>query len=72
MWRHLPSPSVDPENRDCEECITSCLENGPGAIIIVTVVDQLTKLTKSIMKPFQQRFLITETSVRTADEANKR
>jgi cellulose synthase/poly-beta-1,6-N-acetylglucosamine synthase-like glycosyltransferase len=65
-------PTVDPENRDFEECITSCLRNKPGAIVIVTVGDQLTKLTKDIIAPYKRRFLNTEISVKTADEANKR
>ncbi|KAH1509799.1 hypothetical protein KXX06_006999 [Aspergillus fumigatus] len=59
-------------NRDFEECITSCLRNTPGAIIIVTVGDQLTKLTKDIIAPYKRIFPNTEISVRTADEANKR
>ncbi|KAH1435355.1 hypothetical protein KXX32_008778 [Aspergillus fumigatus] len=65
-------PTVDPKNRDFEECITSCLRNTPGAIIIVTVGDQLTKLTKDIIAPYKRIFPNTEISVRTADEANKR
>ncbi|KAF7169423.1 hypothetical protein CNMCM5623_002153 [Aspergillus felis] len=65
-------PTVDPENRDFEECITSCLRNNPGAIIIVTVGDQLTKLTKDIIAPYKRRFPNTDISVKTADEANKR
>jgi cellulose synthase/poly-beta-1,6-N-acetylglucosamine synthase-like glycosyltransferase len=65
-------PTVDPENRDFEECITSCLENGPGAIIIVTVGAELTKLTKSIVEPYSRRYPLTQISVKTADEANKR
>lgn len=46
-------PTIDPKNRDFEECITSCLRNTPGAIIIVTVGDQLTKLTKRHHRPLQ-------------------
>ncbi|KAL4898365.1 nucleotide-diphospho-sugar transferase [Aspergillus ambiguus] len=30
-------PTVDPQNPDFKECLISCLQNKPGAIIIVTV-----------------------------------
>lgn len=65
-------PTVDPKNTDFEECITSCLLNKPGAIIVVTVGDDLTKTTTDIVAPFKQRFPDTSISVKTAREANKR
>lgn len=65
-------PTVDPENPDFIECITSCLLNKPGALIIVTVGNELTKLTRNIVAPFKQRFPDTSISVRTVLVANKR
>jgi cellulose synthase/poly-beta-1,6-N-acetylglucosamine synthase-like glycosyltransferase len=65
-------PTVDPKNPDFEECINSCLHNKPGAIIVVTIGDKLTKLTKEIVAPFKELFPATVISVETGDEANKR
>ncbi|PLN86447.1 nucleotide-diphospho-sugar transferase [Aspergillus taichungensis] len=65
-------PTVDPENSDFKECIYSCLENQPGAIIIVTVGRKLTALTKRIIAPIQARYPNTTISIRTTKHANKR
>ncbi|PLB34918.1 glycosyltransferase family 2 protein [Aspergillus candidus] len=65
-------PTVDPENRDFKECINSCLDNRPGAIIIVTVGHKLTTLTKRIIAPIQARYPNTTISVQTTKHANKR
>ncbi|OJJ36068.1 hypothetical protein ASPWEDRAFT_28654 [Aspergillus wentii DTO 134E9] len=65
-------PTVDPTNQDFQECITSCLRNGPGEIIIVTVGDALTKLTKETVAPFKNSFPDTQILVETTDMANKR
>ncbi|KAL4919033.1 nucleotide-diphospho-sugar transferase [Aspergillus aurantiobrunneus] len=65
-------PTVDPENRDFEECLTSCLMNEPGAIIIVPVGNEMTQTTKHIVAPYQNRFPRTRISVKTSTVANKR
>lgn len=54
--RTIILPTVDPENRDFEECLNSCLLNKPGAIVIVTVGDKLTRLTEEIVAPFREHF----------------
>ncbi|KAI9373595.1 glycosyltransferase like family 2-domain-containing protein [Aspergillus egyptiacus] len=65
-------PTVDPQNPDFAECLTSCLQNQPGAVIIVTVGPELTTLTKQIIAPYKLRFPLTTLSVKTARLANKR
>lgn len=65
-------PTVDPENRDFEECLTSCLLNFPGEIIVVPVGSAMTERTKSIVGPYQQRFPETKIRVKTSSVANKR
>ncbi|EAU37664.1 conserved hypothetical protein [Aspergillus terreus NIH2624] len=65
-------PTVDPSNPDFEECLLSCLRNGPGEIIIVTVGEKLTTLTKTLVSPIQALFPDTVITVETSKVANKR
>ncbi|KAL5356272.1 glycosyltransferase like family 2-domain-containing protein [Aspergillus floccosus] len=65
-------PTVDPNNPDFEECLVSCLRNGPGAIIIVTVGEKLTNLTKTLVSPIQALFPDTKITVEASNVANKR
>ncbi|OJJ50241.1 hypothetical protein ASPZODRAFT_139554 [Penicilliopsis zonata CBS 506.65] len=65
-------PTVDPKNPDFVECIMSCLVNKPGEIIIVTVGEALTSLTRQIVAPFMERFPSTVITVTATNVANKR
>lgn len=65
-------PTVDPENRDFEECLTSCLLNSPASIVIVSVGGVMAERTKSIVGPYQQRFPSTHIRVKPSTVANKR
>ncbi|KAL4945615.1 nucleotide-diphospho-sugar transferase [Aspergillus oleicola] len=65
-------PAVDPQNPDFNECLTSCLMNEPGVVIIITVGSAMTELTKRIVAPFQRRFPYTRIRVKASNVANKR
>ncbi|KAL4993151.1 hypothetical protein BDV10DRAFT_199965 [Aspergillus recurvatus] len=65
-------PTLDPTNPGFEECLTSCLTNEPGVLIIVVVGSDLTKTVKRIVSPYQTGFPSTKISVKTAAVANKR
>ncbi|KAL4799631.1 hypothetical protein BDV19DRAFT_385396 [Aspergillus venezuelensis] len=67
-------PTVDPHNSDFEECLTSCLTNEPGVIVIVPAGDSMSEATKRVVAPFQRQFPYTQIRVKgsSEDKANKR
>lgn len=65
-------PTVDPENAGFRECLTTVLQNKPGAILIVTVGSSKLKLVEEVVAPFRESSPSTEISVTQTAVANKR
>ncbi|KAL3454291.1 hypothetical protein BJX65DRAFT_292421 [Aspergillus insuetus] len=65
-------PVVNPQNRQFEECLMSCLINEPAVVLVVTSSAEMTSITKRLMIPFMHRFPYTKIAVKTANGANKR
>ncbi|KAL4969791.1 uncharacterized protein BDV14DRAFT_195321 [Aspergillus stella-maris] len=67
-------PTLDPHNPDFEECLTACLTNEPGVIVIVPVGNSMSEATKRVVAPFQRRFPYTQIRVKgsSGDVNNRR
>ncbi|RDW87089.1 uncharacterized protein DSM5745_03731 [Aspergillus mulundensis] len=68
-------PTSDPrQNPDFEECLSSCLANAPGAVIVVTNSSAMVDAAKRIVTPYEQRFPSIKISVRSCHykDATKR
>ncbi|KAL4948133.1 hypothetical protein BDW69DRAFT_189549 [Aspergillus filifer] len=67
-------PTLNPHTPDFEECLTSCLTNEPGVIVIVPVGNSMSEATKRVVAPFQRRFPYTQIRVKgsSGDMNNKR
>lgn len=66
-------PTIDPEGRDFWECLTSCAENRPAKIVVVTVGDELyDKALPCILKAQEQypntQFVVDRTQVTSKRE----
>lgn len=65
-------PTIDPGNSWFEDCLTSISDNGPGAVIIVTVGRTLRRQTHAILDAYREHYPEIEYRVITSRVANKR
>ncbi|RAO73394.1 uncharacterized protein BHQ10_009406 [Talaromyces amestolkiae] len=65
-------PTVDPENENFVECISSIISNHPKKLIIVVPSKEMVKLTEKILASSQLRCKKVPISVLRAVQANKR
>ncbi|KAK5651644.1 hypothetical protein OQA88_11819 [Cercophora sp. LCS_1] len=65
-------PTIDPEGADFQECVRTCCENLPAAILIITAGDVLYAKTLAAVLPFQKEFGRTEFTISRTQIASKR
>ncbi|KAK0624560.1 hypothetical protein B0T17DRAFT_590453 [Bombardia bombarda] len=65
-------PTVDPKGSEFLECITTCAQNSPAKIIVITAGDALYAKAQESIRPFMERFPTVEFIVDRTQIANKR
>ncbi|KAH6884510.1 glycosyltransferase like family 2-domain-containing protein [Thelonectria olida] len=65
-------PTVDPSNRDFNECINSILINRPAELFVVTVGDKLRRECMQVLEPLTTCALETRISVSAVSKPSKR
>ena len=65
-------PTVEPDNKDFLECITSVLKNNPGAIWIVTVGQNNLEKVRQVIHPLAEEYPNTRILPSVSEIANKR
>ena len=65
-------PTVDPQGNGFQRCLTTCAENGPAKIVVVTVGDELYSKALQRVYEFVQRFPLIKFVVDRIQVASKR
>ncbi|KAK3392692.1 glycosyltransferase like family 2-domain-containing protein, partial [Podospora didyma] len=65
-------PTIDPRGEDFQECLRTCAENSPAAIIIVTAGDELRAQTVEAVEPYIAQFPQTRFQIERTFIASKR
>ncbi|RDW93668.1 uncharacterized protein DSM5745_00990 [Aspergillus mulundensis] len=68
----LATTCTDAEDADFKACLTSCLTNEPGALIVVPVGQEAAQATNRALKFVQPRFTKTNVSVKAVEPAKRR
>ncbi|KAK1827406.1 N-acetylglucosaminyltransferase [Podospora conica] len=65
-------PTIDPTGVDFQECILTCAQNSPAAILVITAGDELLRRTQVAVQPYIDQFPSVKFTISRTSVASKR